>query len=73
MPEEVWVKGIDPGLKSWSAARRKLIEAREKGKEFETIPCGFNYQHRGTSLILCCSSLFILCPLYLFIFVRILE
>ena len=52
MPEEVWVKGIDPGLKSWSAARRKLIEAREKGKEFETIPCGFNYQHRGTSLIL---------------------
>ena len=52
MPEEVWVRGIDPGLKSWSAARRKLIEAREKGKEFETIPCGFNYQHRGMLIYL---------------------
>lgn len=57
MPEEVWVKGIDPGLKSWSAARRKLIEAREKGKEFETIACGFNYQHRGKLIYLLTRSI----------------
>ena len=51
------MKGIDPGLKSWSAARRKLIEAREKGKEVETIACGFNYQHRGKLIYLLTRSI----------------
>lgn len=46
MPEEPFVPGVDPGLKSWLQMRSSLKEARLKGQQFETITSRIKYKSR---------------------------
>lgn len=45
MPEEVFVAGVDPGLKAWLVMREASRHAKSKGNTGLTIPCDIPYKY----------------------------